>query len=101
MYIYNVTIKVSESIKVEWLDWLKVEHIPDVMGTGCFESSQVFRLREVDDAEGPTYIVQYSCTNKESYDQYIHSFAQEMRNRSYEKWGDRFIAFRSLLEQID
>jgi len=100
MFIYNLTIKVSDTIKTEWLSWLKQEHIPDVLGTGCFESSNVFQLRDVDDSEGPTYIVQYTCQSRDSYDQYIKSFAPEMRNKSYEKWGDRFIAFRTLLEQI-
>ena len=100
MYIYNVTIKVSDSIKSDWLIWLKEEHIPDVMRTSCFESSNVLRLREVDDTEGPTYIVQYTCKNKENYDRYINHFATDMRNRSYEKWGNGFIAFRTLLEQM-
>ena len=100
MLIYNVTIKVSDSIKTAWLNWLKEEHIPDVLGTGCFESSNVFQLRDEDDSEGPTYIVQYTCQKRDSYDQYINYFAQEMRDRSYTQWGNQFIAFRTLLEQL-
>ncbi|MCC7378160.1 MAG: DUF4286 family protein, partial [Chitinophagaceae bacterium] len=48
MIIYNVTIKVHDSIKTEWLQWLKEEHIPDVINTGCFTHAVIMRLMEVD-----------------------------------------------------
>lgn len=34
--VYNVTTKVELSIAEEWLTWLKDEHIPDLIKTGCF-----------------------------------------------------------------
>ena len=33
MIIYNVTIKTAHSITDEWLNWLKKEHIADVINT--------------------------------------------------------------------
>ena len=54
MIIYNVTIKVQESIKAEWLTWLKAEHIPEVIATGCFTHAVILQLLEVDTSEGPT-----------------------------------------------
>jgi hypothetical protein len=98
--IYNVTIKVSGNIADEWLQWLLNEHIPDVMNTGCFISHQVVRLLEVDDSEGPTYAVQYLSISKADYNRYISMHANEMRERSYKKWGDQFIAFRSVMQLV-
>ena len=100
MFLYNVTIKVKAEIQTAWLQWLKDEHIPDVMGTACFTSSKVLRLLEVDDTEGPTFAVQYVAESKALYNRYINLFAAEMRAKSYEKWGDGFIAFRSVMEVI-
>jgi hypothetical protein len=100
MFVYNVTVKVSVSMAEEWIIWLKKEHIPDVLGTGCFEHAQVYRLLEVDDAEGPTYVVQYRVAKEEDYQHYLEKFAPDMRQRSYDKWGDRFIAFRSFMQVL-
>ena len=101
MIIYNVTLKIRESIHNEWLKWLKEIHIPDVMDTGCFTKSLVVKLLETDESEGPTYAVQYTAENKAHYDRYIEDFAGEMRKRSFAKWGDQFIAFRSVMEIVD
>ena len=67
MIVYNVTIKISHSIHHDWLQWLKEEHIPDVINTGCFTHAVILRLMEVDDTEGPTYAVQYFAESKGLY----------------------------------
>jgi len=101
MIIYNVTIKVDTSIADAWLPWLLHEHIPEVMQTGCFSSNRVVRLLEVDDSEGPTYAIQYNAESKADYNRYIQLHAATLRDRSYEKWGDRFIAFRSVMQVVE
>lgn len=100
MIIYNVTIKVDESIADLWLQWLLNEHVPEVMNTGCFSSHKVVRLLEVDDTEGPTYAVQYQAASKADYNRYLEKFASEMRQRSIDRWGNRFIAFRSVMQVV-
>lgn len=101
MFIYNVTIKLEEAIHEQWLQWLKEEHIPDVIATGCFTRATVLRLLETDDSEGPTYAIQYFAESKANYNRYIEKFAPEMRQRSFDKWGNRFIAFRSVMEVVN
>ncbi len=101
MFIYNVTIKVHDSIKEEWLSWLQKEHIPEVIQTGCFTEALVLRLLETDDTEGPTYAVQYKADSKALYNRYIEKYAGLMRQKSFEKWGDQFIAFRSLMQVVN
>ncbi len=101
MIIYNVTIKVNHAIAAAWLDWLKKEHIPDIIQTGLFTHATILHLIETDDEEGVTYAVQYHALNKINYDQYIKQFAEEMRKKAREKWGDRFIAFRSVMEVVN
>ena len=100
MIIYNVTIKVEHSIAHQWLDWLKEEHIPDMVTTGCFTHATVLHLLEVDDTEGPTYAIQYHAESKALYNRYIEKFAQDMRKRGADKWGQKAIGFRSVMEVV-
>ena len=100
MIIYNVTVKVESSISDDWLRWLQVEHIPEILATGCFSGYRVARLLEVDDEGATTYTVQYEAPSQQHYQQYIDQFAPSMRAKSYEKWGDRFIAFRTVMEVV-
>jgi hypothetical protein len=101
MIVYNVTIKVDDAIKHEWLAWLKKEHITDVLNTGCFTGATILQLLEVDDAEGPTYAIQYKTESKAMYNRYIENFAGIMRQLSIDKWGDQFIAFRSVMQVVN
>lgn len=101
MILYNVTIKVDAAIANDWLIWINEEHIPDVLNTGCFTKASVFKLLEVDDSDGPTYAVQYFAESKSSYNLYVDKFAGIMRHKSFEKWGNKFIAFRSVMQFVN
>ncbi len=101
MILYNVTIKVQHSIHKEWLQWLKEIHVHDIMQTECFSSFKILQLLEIDEAEGPTYAVQYFAESKALYNLYIEKFSKQMRDNSFAKWGDKFIAFRSVMQIVD
>jgi hypothetical protein len=101
MIVYNVTIKVFDAIHTNWLLWMQTQHIPAVMATGCFTSNRIMRMLEVDDSEGPTYTVQYFAESKALYNAYIQKHADGLRNDSFAKWGNNFIAFRSLMQIVD
>ncbi len=101
MIIYNVTIKVGNEIATAWLQWLQAEHIPEVLKTGCFTKGTVLHLFEMDDTESMTYAVQYHTESRASYHRYIQIFADEMRQKSFDKWGDRFIAFRTVMQIVN
>ncbi len=101
MILYNVTIKITHAIHHDWLQWLQEEHIPDVINTGCFTHAVILRLIEVDDTDGPTYAVQYFAESKGLYNNYIENHAAAMRQKGYEKWGDQFIAFRSVMQVVN
>ncbi len=100
MIIYNITCKVDWSIHDAWMKWQQEEHIPEIMQTKCFEKVQVMRLLEVDDEEGPTYAIQYSANSKADYNRYMEIHAPGLRKKAMDKWGDKFIAFRSLMELV-
>ena len=91
----------SWNIHDEWLEWMRREHIPEIMATRHFFKSQFVRLLEVEEDDGPTYAVQFYAAEKEDYRQYLANYSAPLRERSFERWGDQFVAFRSLMEVIN
>ena len=100
MLIYNVTVKVNWAMHNEWLLWMQHEHMKDVVATGCFTRSQLLRLLEIDETDGPTYATQYYTECKSDYDRYIENHSTFMRQKTFDKWEDQFVAFRSLMEIV-
>jgi len=98
MIIYNVTVKVDTAIAKEWVHWMKQEHIPDLMKTGLFVDYRLCRLLEQDETEGITYTAQYFCDSLEHYNTYISEHAQKMREKGFERFGNRFVAFRTVMK---
>jgi hypothetical protein len=100
MIAYNITIKVSHSIREEWLVWLQQEHIPAILSTQLFDDYKLYRLLEQDETEGPTFIIQLFTSSMERYGQYIIEFAPKLQQASRGKWGNNFIAFRTIMEVV-
>src|SRR6185436_6315914 len=46
MLVYNITIKIEQSIAAAWLKWQQEEHIPGIMASGCFTHHLFYRLTE-------------------------------------------------------
>lgn len=99
MIIYNVTVNIDDSVHDEWLKWMKKSHIPDVMKTGCFEGNRVLRLL-VQEESGTSYSVQYTCRTIDDFKRYQEDFASKLQKEHTEKFKDKFVAFRTLLEEV-
>lgn len=100
MIVYNITIKIVPAIETAWIAWQKHEHIPEVMATRRFTSYKFYKLLEQDEADGITYVVQYFAASLADYEHYIHDTAPLLRNKAMEKWGDQFIACRTVMETV-
>src|SRR5437868_5451008 len=101
MIIYNVTIKVENDIAGEWVQWMRLEHIPDLMNTGLFTGHRLSRLLQQDELEGVTFVAQYYFDSIMQYDQYIDEHAETMRNKAFSRFGGRFAAFRTVMETVE
>jgi hypothetical protein len=100
MYIYNVTIKIDASIETEWLEWMRSEHLDEVVATGMFDKYALLQLLEPAEDDHRTYIAQYYTDDESRYGQYIEQFAPALRQKGIDRFGDQFIAFRSILKQL-
>jgi len=100
MIIYNVTLKVETGIVREWQQWMLQEHIPEMMSIGLFIRKSFSRLLDQDESEGLTFVAQYFCERKEDYEQYLQNHARAMQQKGKDKFGDKVIGFRTLMEVI-
>lgn len=100
MIIYNVTVKVLPEAANEWVKWMKEEHMDELINTGLFTGARLCRLLEQDDIEGYTYSAQYFCNSMDEYHAYIEQHAPRMREKGLARFGDKFIAFRTIMEEV-
>lgn len=99
MFIYNVTVKIDHSVHNEWLKWMKEIHIPEVLATNLFIKNEMYKIN-IDDEDGISYSIQYHCSNNENLMNYYHNFAPELQKKHTEKFKDKYVAFRTVLEKV-
>ena len=78
MFIYNITIKVNNSILKEWMKWQMEEHSPQIMDTNLFYEYKIYRLLEQDEVEATTYIFQYHIEEIKNYQKLYKDFVQKI-----------------------
>jgi hypothetical protein len=98
--IYNVTVKVDKSIASAWLQWMIAEQAPKIIATKCFTKFTMLKLLEHDDEESNTYAVQFCSNTIEDYQRYLNLFARNFSKESFDKWGERFIVFSTIMQVI-
>jgi hypothetical protein len=99
MLLYNVTVGVDKDIEEEWLEWIKEKHIPDVMRTGMFSSSKMYKVLHDQDDGTISYSIQYFANSIENVQQYLEVFAPVLIEEHRKKFHNKHVAFQTLLEE--
>ena len=99
MIIYNVTVNIENDIHDEWLEWMRTKHIPDVMATGCFTENKICKVL-VEEEQGITYSVQYTSAGMNELQEYQRLHAPRLQKEHADKFANKFVAFRTLLEVL-
>jgi hypothetical protein len=100
MIVYNITCKVRWEIMEGWLIWQLEEHVPATLATGLIDDYRLYRLLEQDEEEGPTFVIQFLTTSRERYQRFSSEFEPGLKQAGWDKWGNGFIAFRTLMESV-
>ena len=101
MIVYSVTVKIDLKAHSEWLEWMRNKHIPDVLATGKFVSHKLFKVLAEDETDGVTYNIQYFAKTMGDYFDYQNDHAQQLQAEHRERYQDKFVAFRTLLREIE
>lgn len=100
MIVYNVTVNIDHDAHEAWVLWMRTTHIPEVMATGLFVESRMFRVLAEDEG-GSTYAIQYTAPDMLHYERYRDEHAPRLQAAAHKEFGGRFAAFRTLLELVD
>ena len=100
MFVYNITTKVDHTILDEWIRWQKEIHIPEIMATNLFTEYKFYQLLGHDDEGGKNFVIQFIANRRADYDTYLEQFASQLQKRPLEKWGDKTVSFRTLLQNV-
>ncbi len=100
MISYNVSLTVDTDIEMEWIEWMKLHHIPRVIATGCFVAYDFYKLIKPEEEEGETFILQYKAMDMSQYDKYVEEFAYDLQQESLLKFPEKFVAFRTLMVEV-
>lgn len=101
MILYNVTIKIEHDIHNDWLAWMKVVHLPDMMKTGYFIEYTISRLMGTDESDGFTYSIQYLMPNFAAYQDYQQEHAASMQRKHHARYENKYVAFRTIMKVIE
>ena len=85
MIVYNVTVKIEKDIHDDWLAWMKDNKMMKVL---------------VDEDDGFTYSIQYRVSSWEKLDDYQKNHAPALQQSHNKKYEGKFVAFRTLLEEV-
>lgn len=100
MVLYNVTVGIDADAEEEWLGWMKQNHIPAVMDTGMFIEYKIFKVLSQEEEQSVSYSIQYFAESIDKVVEYLNNFAPALVENHRNRYKDRHVAFRTLLEEI-
>lgn len=100
MILYNVTIILDDEIHKEWLNWMKIKQIPDVMNTGCFVSNRMLKVVDSPN-EGHTYCVQYISDTLEKLNEFKQIHEHLIQVNTPEQFNNKLVTFQTIMEFIE
>ena len=100
MILYNTTYSVASEVATDWLRWMKLFFLPAAMATELPISHRMLRLLTELDNGGITYSVQLDFDTLDAYTTYQEIHADAFRQRIQHRFGNQFISFDTLLEEV-
>lgn len=100
MIIYSITYNVEKEVQKEWLEWMRVELIPEMMDFGTFDDFKILRLVNEVAGTGITYSLQFIAPTMAHVDQYLLEKESEIMQKVYKRYSGKFVEFRTILEQL-
>ncbi len=100
MFLYNVTIGIDKEIELEWIKWIKEQHIPKIMDTGFFLESKLYKVVSQEDEGSVSYCIQLFSDKIEKIVEYLDKHTHTIIDEHRQKFKDRHVVFNTLLEEI-
>ena len=95
--LYVVFVAVHNTHREAWMEWMRDQHIPDVLATQCFSSATFVRDVDNDSDTQTSYRIAYRAHSAAAFDRYQAEFGGALREEHIELFGDVTRASRELL----
>lgn len=100
MILYNTTYSVANEVADDWLNWMKRFYLPTAMDTELPVAHRVLRLLTELDNGGMTYSIQLDFESMAAYNLFLNLHADALRLRIQHRFGNQFVSFDTLLEEV-
>nr|WP_293836928.1 DUF4286 family protein [uncultured Arsenicibacter sp.] len=100
MLLYNVTVNISKNVAADWLQWIRAEHLPDIMATGLPAQHKLLELLTEIDNGGSTYTIQLLFPDQAAYDAYETIYAPKLHPQMQRRYAGNIYTFQTLLREI-
>jgi hypothetical protein len=100
MLLYNVTVGVDKDAEEEWLQYMREKHIKDVLNTGLFVESKMYKVLQDGDEGTISYSIQYFARSIEDVQRYLEVFAPVLVEEHRKRFQNRHVAFMTLLDEV-
>ena len=85
---YEVTMDVDSSIAEEWVEYMRSEHIPEVMQTGVFISCQFLRIIEPTKEGLECFRITYEAKSLSAIQDYRAELSPELQRKHNARYGE-------------
>lgn len=90
--LYEVSIRVDENMRADYLAWLR-EHMNAMLAIDGFSGAELF----IDAEDENQFVCHYRLQDMTAMDAYLAGPAKEMRADGVNRFGDKFSASRRIL----
>jgi len=100
MLLYNITVSIDNDTHEEWIGWVKTTIAPLIMQTGYFVGYEIWKVLLAEETDNTTYAVQFRCTSPKLLNEYVQKVAPKFQAMLDEKYKNKYVIFRTLLEEV-
>lgn len=96
MIIYEVKLTVHQEVEQEWIQWMKSQHVADLVATGLLKSYQILKPSQVDQV----YLFHYYFENEADFKAYEQLHADRLREDVKQRYDGKFTGERTIYDII-
>jgi hypothetical protein len=100
MLLYNITVGIDKDVEQIWLNWVRENLLIEIMDTGLFSDSKMYRILHDNDDGTVSYSIQLFAVRIENITEYLHSHAPRIIEAHRQKFMNRHVVFQTLLEEV-
>ena len=100
MLLYNVTIGIDKSVEQEWLTWMRENYIPGALSSQMLRECKIYKVLHDEDEPTVSYSIQFFSESIQHINLYLEKIEPILSEALKQRFRDRHVAFRTLLQEI-